>query len=276
MSDLNVDPVTPPVPGDTGIPAIQPAIPAAPAVSTATPTGTPASATPSAPEGYVPSYRLREAREAAVRQAQEVHGRELQQIRAEAERYKQQVQALTGATPPPDPRISGVRQEFAQLYPGLSRIEERAEEIMAVLERAGDLETQNSHYWTSYGRQTMDRLFNHAAESLGGPLPDEAKRALHASFVGFVQSSPELTERYSTDPSLVEDFWKAFSSSFIDPVRRAATTTAVGRAATNIGIPQDTPGGAPRATPAPQPADLNERANNAWAMYQSSANKNIR
>jgi hypothetical protein len=140
---------------------------------------------------------------------------------------------------------------------------------MGLIERAGDLESQNSHYWQSYGRQTMDNLFKHAAETVGSPLTDDAKRVLHSSFVGFVQSSPELTARYANDPTIVEDFWKAFSSSFIDPSRRAATAPAIGRA--QAATPQDTPGGAPRATPVPQPANLDERAASAWALYQQNA-----
>lgn len=190
------------------------------------------------------------------------------QIRAEADRYRQQLHAIVGVQPPQNPEVEAVRNQFGQLYPGLSKIEDRANEILGILERAGDLESQSEHYWQSYGRQSMDRLFSHAQESLGAALTDEAKRALHSSFVGFVQSSPEMTARYAEDPSLVEDFWKAFSSSFIDPARRAASATVQGRA--GVSVPQDVPGGAPRATPAPKPADLDERAANAWAQYQQT------
>ena len=229
-------------------------------------------AVPGAPpqEGWVPSYRLREARESATRQAQTEFAQREAQLRAESDQYRQKLHALVGVTPPPDPKIDSVRQQFGQLYPGLSKIEERAEQIMSMLERAGDLESQSSHYWQTYGRQSMDRLFAHASESSGGPLTDEAKRVLHASFTGFVQSSPELTERYANDPTLVEDFWKVFSSSFVDPARRAVTATVAGRAALGATIPQDTPGGVPRATPAPQHANLDERAANAWTQYQST------
>ena len=251
-------------------PVAQPTTPtAAPAVPTATPTGTPAPAT-GAPEGWVPSYRLREAREAAERQAQESWAQREAQLRAETEQYKRQLHSLVGIQPPPDPQINAVREQFQQVYPGLSAIEERAQEILESLERSRDHESQNKHYWSTYGRQTMDRLYTHASEALGGPLTDEAKRALHSSFVGFLQSSPELQARYSDDPTLVEDFWKAFSSSFIDPVRRAATTATIGRAPTNVGIPQDTPGGAPRATPVPQPANMDERVSQMWTGYNAT------
>jgi hypothetical protein len=149
-------------------------------------------------------------------------------------------------------------------------MEQRAAELQGLLDRAGDLESQNSHYWQSYGRQSMDRLFEHAEKSLGAPLTDEGKRALHSSFVGFVSSSPDLTNRYANDPTLIGEFWKSFTSNFIDPARRVASATVVGRA-TNSALPQDSPSGAPRVGAPPRPADLDERAAQAWAHYQATA-----
>jgi hypothetical protein len=111
----------------------------------------------------------------------------------------------------------------------------------------------------------MDRLFEQAQTSLGGPLTDEGKRTLHAAFTGFVSSSPELTARYINDPTIVQDFWKAFNSSFIDPARRMASATVANRAGT--ALPQDTPGGAPRATPGPKLESLDERVAAGWALY---------
>jgi hypothetical protein len=273
MSDVNVSgtpaEATPSAPAPA---AATPAAPAAPAVAAIPTTVTPqAPATGAAPEGWVPSYRIRETREAAIREANERFQTEQAQIRAEADHYRNQLQRLVGVTPPPDPQVSAVRDQFGQLYPGLAKLEERANDLMGLIERAGDLESQNSHYWQSYGRQTMDSLFKHAQDTVGTPLTDEAKRVLHSSFVGFVQSSPELTARYANDPTIVEDFWKAFSSSFIDPSRRAATATVAGRAAQSL--PQDTPSGAPRAAAGPQPANLDERAASAWALYQQNTNK---
>jgi hypothetical protein len=111
-------------------------------------------------------------------------------------------------------------------------------------------------------------LFSHASESLGAPLTDEGKRQLHSSFVGFVQSSPEMTERYANDPTIVEEFWKAFTSSFIDPARRAAS--AVVQTRTGVGVPQDRPGAPAPVTPGPKPKDLDERTAMAWNLYQQN------
>lgn len=245
------------------------ATPQAPAASvTATPqTAAPVAATPSTPEAMVPSYRLRETREAAFREAQTRFETQAAEIRAEAERYKRQLQALVGATPPANPEVDQVRGQFAKLYPGLAKMEERAADLERLIERGGDLEAQTQHYWQSYGRQTMDRLLTQASEALGGPLTEEGKRQLHASFTGFVSSSPELTQRYASDPTIVDDFMKQFTANFIDPVRRAAAAGVVSRAPG--ALPQDSPSGTPRTSTPPQFADLDARVAAGWAKLNS-------
>ena len=281
MSDFNAPAPTPvaeptPQPSQAApvpAPAPQSATPTAPSAAGPTPSNaqTPAIGAPDGGrEGWVPSYRLREAREAATRQAQTEYAQKMAGLQTELDRYKSQLHAVVGVTPPGDPETEGIKQQFARIFPGLAQLEQRAKEIEALTERAGDFDMQASHYWNNYGRQTMDRLFGLAAETLGGPLNDEAKRVLHSSFVGYLQSSPELSDRYSNDPSVVDEFWRTYSSNFIDPVRRSATVNAAGR--TGVPLPQDTPGGAPRATPVPQPGNLDERAAAAWASYNASAN----
>jgi hypothetical protein len=242
---------------------------AAPAAAPATSSATPAGATPSTPEipqGYVPSFRIRETREAALREAQSQYSTREAAVRAEADNYRRQVLALTGVTPPANPEIQAVRNQFGELYPGLSKLEERAAQLEQLLERSGDLQSQSDHYWTSYGRQTMDRLFEHASASLGSPLTEEGKSALHSAFTGFVSSSPELTARYANDPTLVEDFWKAFTSNFIDPARRAASANVQQRA--NVSLPQDTSSGIPPTAPPPQLKSLDERVAAGWTQFQ--------
>ena len=267
MSEFDLGTPTPAV-GDT--PATpQPATPAVTPVA-ATPATTPAPATPGAvPEGYVPSYRLRETREAAIREAQVERQKVEAEWKARYEDSQRRLQALAGVAPDNrNPEVDAIRTQFSQLYPGLSKLEERAAQLMEMQERAHDLEAQNQHYWESHGRQTMDRLFQYAQESLGAPLTEEGKRQLHSSFVGFVQSSPELQARYASDPSLVQDFWKQFTASFIDPVRRTAQATVAGRAPG--ALPQDTPGGIPR-TPVPQPGNIDDRVAAGWTLYNQSA-----
>jgi hypothetical protein len=174
-----------------------------------------------------------------------------------------------GVQPPQNPEIDAVRQQFGQLYPGLSKMEEKAAQLEALLERAGDLESQNAHYWQSYGRQSVDRLFTKTAEALGTPLNDEAKQFLHSSFVGWVQASPERADRYTNDPSIVDDYVKVFASNFVDPRRRTEAAGIPGRA--NVALPQDSPSGAPRLPAPPAPRDLDERVAQGLALYNSTA-----
>jgi hypothetical protein len=237
---------------------------ATPAATSAPTTGAPSESR----DGWVPSYRVRETREQAQREAQAQFEQRENGYKSELARIQQQLHALVGVQPPQNPEIAQVKTQFSQLYPGLAQLEERAEQLQQMIERAGDIEAQGNHYWQTYGRQTMDRLFDHASTSLGSPLTEEGKRQLHSSFVGFVQSSPELTERYSNDPTIVEDFWKVFTSSFIDPARRAASATVQTR--TGTAIPQDRGGVIAPVSPGPKPANLDERANQAWALYQQS------
>jgi DNA polymerase III gamma/tau subunit len=215
---------------------------------------------------------LDETRATAYRQAQQQAAQQQQQLQSQYEARLQQVQqqlhALVGVTPSQNPELDAVRSQFGQLYPGLSKMEERAEQLLSALDKSGDLESQNSHYWQSYGRQTMNRLFEHASTSLGGPLSEAGKRQLHAAFTGYVSSSPETTARYTNDPSLVDEFWREFTSSFVDPVRRASSASVMDR--TGTPLPSDTPSGAPRVPGPPALANLDERVAQGWASYQAT------
>lgn len=274
LYDLSGDPGAPapsagsPTPSPS--PAPSPAVSSAPA-AVPTPSAAPATAPTSAvPDGYVPSYRLREIREAATREREEYAARVRSEYESQLNQVRAQLQALVGVSTPQNPEVDTIRSQFAKLFPKLAQMEDRADDLFSLAERAGDLEQQTEHYWQAYGRTQMDRLFTHAADELGAPLNDEAKRALHSSFVGFVQSSPELTARYAQDPSLVDDFWKAFSQSFISPARRASQAAVVSRAGGITSLPQDAPSGVPAPAPAPKPANLDERVALAWAHLNAN------
>lgn len=263
---------------DDFTPGVDPAA-STPSTSDPTITGQPAqpAATPSAPvaqpqvpEGYVPSHRIRETREAAIRQAQSEWGPREQAYQQQLDAMKRQLHAVLGVTPQEDPEISAVKAQFQRLYPGLNDLEQRAKDIMGLVDRSGDLDSQNQHYWTSYGRQTLDRLYSKANDALGGSLNAQGKQALHAAFSGWVASSPELTQRYTSDPTLVDEFFQMWSSSFIEPARRSAAATV--QTQTNPAqrfIPQDAPSGAPQMTQAPRPSNLDERAAAAWSQYNA-------
>lgn len=255
-----------PTGGDTPVTSA-PTTPSAPAVTTpATPTVAPTQA-PATPghEASVPSYRLRQIRD----QYEQRMAQKEAEWQAKYEATQKQLHSLVGVTPPANPEVEAIRQQFGQLYPGLAKLSDPAlvEKLLSVVDRAGDLEAQNQHYWQSYGRQSLDRLFSKASE-VYGPLSEGAKAHLRGSFTDWVSSDPEISERYANDPSVVDDFWKAFSSSFIDPVRRTIAANVQDRVPS--GIPQDTPSGPPRTSPPPQPANLDERVNLAWTQFNKT------
>lgn len=211
------------------------------------------------PPGYVPSFRIRETRDQ--------YEARLAASNAEIEQWKAKVQALTGVTPQTRSEEDTVREQLYKVVPDLKEILEMREQLKQMASQKEDYAQQNQHYWNSYNRTQMDRLFKTASDSYDGqPLSDVQKRSLQASFVGWASSDPVLADRYQSDPTLIDQFWKEFSSSFIDPARRSATATAAGRAAS--GLPQDTPSGGLRTTGVPpEPKDLDDRVGNAWAAF---------
>lgn len=264
--DPNVSQPTPATPSVEPTPA--PAIQGAP-----TPTGTPASpAVPAqapatgVPDGYVPSYRLRETREAVIRDAQRLIQEREAEYQRQVEEWRTKAQALAGFGPKPDPEVETVKSQFAKLYPGLAKLDDnKVEALLQLLDRSGDLEAQTDFYWRNYGMQSIGRLFEAAEADLGQPLTDDAKAALQAHFTGYLNANPRLQEVYASDPQFAVKYWKAFSANFIDPVRRISQAGAQTRA--QAPIPQDNRGGVPVTTPAAKPANLEDRVGLAWETY---------
>lgn len=270
MSDFAPVESTPAAPASQESPASQPASSAAPAAVSASPSPVaPTSQGGAIPDGYVPRSRINETRDSVTRQLQ---GQFQQQYGALESRYAQmerQLRALVGVAEPTNPEVDTIKNQFAQLFPKLAKLEERGEDVFGLLERSNDLQASNEHYWQSYGRQATDRLFDLADKDLGSPLNDGGKRLLHNAFASYVGSSPELTSRYASDPSIVNEFWNEFRSSVIDPARRGATSAAVGRAGTIGTLPQNITTGAVQPSPLPKMQNLDERTDAAWALFNS-------
>lgn len=264
--DPNVTQTTPATPSVDSTPA--PAIQGAP-----TPSGTPGpSAVPAqapatgVPDGYVPSYRLRETREQAMREAQRLIQQREAEYQRQVEEWRTKAQALAGFGPQPDPEVETVKSQFAKLFPGLARLDDtKVEALLRLIDQAGDLEAQTDHYWRSYASSAVNRLFSVAEQDMGQPLSDEAKQTLQAQFTGYIQSDPRLINMYASDPTFVERYWKAFSANFIEPVRRISSAGAQTRA--QAPIPQDTRGGVPATAPPARPASMEDRVGLAWETY---------
>jgi hypothetical protein len=193
------------------------------------------------------------------------------EFKTREQEYQAKIQALAGFGPKPNPEVEAVRDQFGNLYPGLAKLEKRAADLLQMIERSGDMDAQSSHYWTNYGQQAVNKLFAAAEADLGQPLNEEGKAYLHAQFVGFIQSSPERVNSYASDPGFVDQYWKAFSSNFIDPVRRVSAASAQGRIQTPL--PQDTSAAAPRIGGPEKPANLEDRVSRSWTAYQQTAKR---
>ncbi len=268
MSDFVNDSNTPAA-GDTAAPQV-PASSGTPAVTApATPPAvTQAPATGAAPEGYVPSYRIREAREAALRQAQNEWGQKEAAYNAKMDQLTRNLQALTGVQPQNADPVREVRDQFGRVYPNLAKLEDQYDKVEQLLNRFPDMEAQQEHYWTSHATQTMGRLEALASESLGGNLSEAGKRNLQANFVGYLQSNPEAAQRYSYDPTVVTDFWKEFTSHFIEPVKRTSAAQTLARAPQ--GLPQDAPSGNAITGGPAKPKDLDDRVGKAWDAFNAT------
>ncbi len=261
-----VDTSITPAAGDTAAPTA-PSTSGAPVAQPTTQAVSQPPATGGVPDGYVPSYRIREAREAAVRQAQNEWGQKEAGYKAQLEQYQKNLQALTGVQPQHADPVREVRDQFGRVYPNLAKLEDQYDKVEQLLNRFPDLEAQTEHYWTAHATQTLDKLYSLATTDLGGSLSDSGRDNLRANFVGWLQSNPEAAQRYAYDPPVVNEFWKAFTSHFIEPIRRTQASQTVARVPN--GLPQDAPSGNSITGGAVKPKNLDERGDAAWATFKS-------
>ena len=262
-----VSDITAPTPGPaTQDPNAQPATQATP----------PVQATNAQPQ-VEPSWlrtRLEETRRAALQRAQQEWQQREQMYQQQLETVQRQLHALVGAAPQEDPEVAGIRQQLYRVAPELqqlAQLAQRVPDLMGLLERSGDIDAVQRHYWTDHGRRTLDRLYEKVSTTLGAPLNESGKRFLHSALAGAVSGSPELAQRYSSDPSFVDEFAAEFVSNLIDPVRRSAAATVQTQTSPQVrALPQDAPGGVPQITQPAQPKDLDERMKMGWAAYQTA------
>lgn len=249
-------PVAPPAAAPT-----QAAPPPSPAIS-----GQPSNGAP--PPGYVPSFRIRETRdqyEAKIASMETANSAKIEQL-------TRQLQALTGVTPQNRSEEEVIREQLFKVVPDLQKLVALREQLEGMASQREDLVEQNKHYWDSYNRTQMDKLYKAAEGTYGNALTDGQRNYLKAAFVGWASNDPDLAARYQTDPSLIEEFWREFSSSFIEPARRQATANVATRVPANL--PQDNPSGALRTSPVPeQDKSLDGTVDRAWATFKQLRTK---
>lgn len=266
MSDLVESPQTAPAAGDTAAPTV-PSASGTPAPQAATQPVSQPPATGGVPEGYVPSYRIREAREAAFRQSQNEWSQREAAYNAKLEQMQKNLQALTGVQPQSADPVREVRDQFGRVYPNLAKLEDQYDKVEQLLNRFPEFEADQEARWTAHATQSLDKLYTLTQDALGGSLSEDAKHTLQSNFVGWLQANPDRASRYAYDPTVVNEFVKAFTSHFIEPVRRTQAATTIDRAPK--GLPQDAPSGNSITGGPVKPKSLDERGDAAWATFKS-------
>lgn len=271
-----VAPVTPPPVQATPAPAAPVVTPAAPQAPPVAPGGDPTQ--PQAPGAMVPSYRLRQTREQAAQwaraQVENAKGEHQRQL----DERDSRIRALAGVSQPENAENEAVKQQFAQLFPGLAKLNDPAladkllkyeENNQMMAKQLQMLRARDSHYWDSHTRTAISSLFTAVEKGIGGQLSDEAKRAIHGSFVGYVRTNPQVAERYTRNPQgVVNEYWSTLQTSLIDPVRR--TQQAGLQNVPPVVAPKDDPSGTPAVSPAPKLKTMRDRSNAAWQILQQA------
>jgi hypothetical protein len=212
---------------------------------------------------WVPPHRLREQSSKFEQQLAQERAR----YQAETEALNKKLQILAGVTPPANPELESVKSQFKQVFPELSELGSQAEAIKELIALKDELRQSMQHQWQTHNRNAMDRLFSLAGTTYGGPLNDDAKRSLGSAFVGYLQSNPDVYERYQQDPSVVEEFWTAFTERFISPIQRSQAVATANRIPG--AIPQDPVSNGLPVSQAPKPATQDERLGQALEHYKS-------
>ena len=252
------------------------------------PTPTPAPSPAPAPtpqtepdrSNWVPPHRLRETRAQAAAWARQQVQQETARYQAELEQKEARIRALAGVEPQEHPDVAQVKQDFAKVFPHLAKLNDertvqrltdaQANDRLEQLQReVAQLRARDSHYWDSHTRQAINTLFTAVEKGIGNELSNDAKRAIHGSFVGYVRTNPQVAARYTQDPtSVVNEYWKTLQTTLVDPVRRAQAA-AVQSGAAPAPVPQDKPSGAPRTTPPPVPKSLDDAVKGSWQAYKT-------
>lgn len=253
-----------PVPSDTGAPSPTPT-PATPAV------GTQPGATPGGTEATVPSWRLREAREAYERRLASEIEREKSTWLKEREAYERKIQALAGVLPQEETRADQIKEQFFTLFPQYRNLTpEKLAAIDKLIERSTVLESENELRWQAHSTQRLNELYGLATQA-GLPDNDQVRGMLHTALIGYLSANPHEQNRFAADPNFIPEFFKAYSAAMIDPLRRSTVAAVQNRVAP--ALPQDTPSGAVRtATPVPAPKDIDERVARSWTAFNQSKN----
>lgn len=218
-----------PSPSPSPSPAPGPGAPAPGVVNPTGGVGTPASqfSYPEDRSGWIPKTRFDEA---------------VARERAEVERIRQ---VALGVSPrePQDPRRAEAREAILDVFPELRQVFDQLPQLANSQQRAEQRVVN----------QTLSTIYTEAATMLGVERMNPFQESvLSQSFLGFLQSTPELARRFDGgDPRVVQEFLSEYRKQFLDPVRRSGQ-------APNAPVAPRAPIGGNRGNlpPSPQPSGV--------------------
>lgn len=187
---------------------------------------------------WIPPHRFNEVSQKA---------KDIETVRAEATVLRQQLQALTGATPadPKTKQTEEIKAAFYELFPhAKSLMELKPEQLQQLLSLPQQVESANSYAnqgWQRHGKQQLANVVERVSEHIGGELSERAQGRLKSAFANMIENEGEksktqgqptaILQKYlDGDDSLIEEFAKEWADDFITPARRQAVAGEVNRA----------------------------------------------
>lgn len=157
--------------------------------------------------------------------------------KAETEEWRRKAQALSGLAPV-DPKTADaatVRAKILELMPELA-------DVGSIAEMKAALEEQQVQGYAAHSKSMLTKIHQVVASEYGD-LTDSQKRRINAAYLYENQSNQEFHARHNAgDPTLIEEFAKAWIDDMVEPIRRKTAASEASRF-------RPVPGGRDRSTP---------------------------
>ena len=158
-------------------------------------------------------------------------------VKAEAnyEAERRRVQALAGVNPksPEELDADETRGQLTRLVPWIGKLsDEKVDKLLSLLDNSDSAADFVDKGWLRHGKSMLSSLEKAVATELGGEgkLTDRQSDALTAAYIQAARNPDFLDRHEQGDPTLVEEFAKAWVEDWIAPARRKVTADEVDRA----------------------------------------------
>lgn len=213
--------------------------------------------------------------------------RERQRLQQQYEDSQRQIRALTGVTPPPDPRNAQVRESFSEVFPELAPLLQNPTVLKKVIEYAqsGRLDQamqMPDRHWDGLARTVATQALTQYATAIGATPADFGQDGLAmvgANLKLFLDRDPsgQRWQRYESgqDPALISEFVQFMTTAYAAPARKGWQKAGVATVGTTRQLPAQGPtaGGVSGATTGQVPQKLDRKARREAArQHMLSAN----